>query len=127
MSAQPRPCGASPLITAAGAAHVVYGLVFVGLAVWVLVAGADAVSKTLLAGEELKKVGEGAPGLNKEQAKQAEAGIDVAGKGIAGVFAAMAGVAAGCLIIQGLPLCLVGLGVIYRKNWARILAFVLAV
>src|SRR5262249_4386528 len=101
-----------------------YGLAFVALGAWVLLVGADAVTKTLLAGEELENLAHGAPDVDRDQ--MGGGGIDPAGKGVVGVLVALVGVAAGCFIVQGVPLCLAGLGVVARKNWGRVLALLLA-
>src|SRR5262249_6255039 len=40
---------------------------------------------------------------------------------------ATAGVVGGCAIVEGLPLVLVGVGLLLRRNWARVFALVFAV
>jgi len=111
----------SPLVTSVGWAHLAHGLVFVALGAWCLISGTDLVLKSLNAGQELGKFADEAGGQGKDVA----AGADMLGKGFAGLFAALVGVAAGCLIANGLPLCLVGAGVINRWGWARVVALLL--
>ncbi len=126
MSAPDQPARLNPAITLVGWLHLAHGMVFVALGAWCLIGGTDAVLKSLAAGQAVGDLGKKAPGLTGDQAGKMAAGADLAGKGLAGAFAFLAGIAAGCFIVNGLPLCLVGAGVINRWGWARVCALILA-
>jgi ankyrin repeat protein len=98
--------------------NLLFGAVCVASGVYVLWAGAAAVS-------DLFGLKEHAAGLTQDA--QVNQATDLAAKGISGVILALAGVLGGCAIAQGLPWVLTGVGLLLRRNWARVLALVLAV
>jgi Ankyrin repeats (3 copies) len=119
---QPRP---SLLITSVGAINVLIGLAFVGFGLYVIIAGADAVTALFQLQTETGKAADLIAG--KENAQQAKDTAGLFTKGLSGIILAFALVIAGCSIVQGLPNLLVGVGVLLRWNVARVFALVFAV
>jgi ankyrin repeat protein len=118
----------SPLVTTVGIVNLVFGGLFIAFGAYCLLAGADAVATLFQAKDEVAKAGAAAGvTVQTEDAKQLSALADLGTKGLSGVIMAMVGVVAGCSIIQGTPLLLVGAGVLARRQWARVLALVFAV
>jgi ankyrin repeat protein len=119
---QPRP---SLLITSVGAINVLIGLAFVGFGLYVIIAGADAVTTLFQLQTETGKAADFIAG--KDNAQQAKDAAGLFTKGLSGFILAFALVIAGCSIVQGLPNLLVGVGVLMRWNVARVFAIVFAV
>jgi ankyrin repeat protein len=106
------------LISVVALGNLLFGAAWFAWGVYVLWAGAEAVSF-------LVTVKEHATGLaGNAQVTQA---ADLATKGIGAWILAMTSILGGCAIAQGLPLVLVGVGLLLRRGWARVLALVFAV
>lgn len=118
----PRP---SWLISSVGWINVLIGLVFIGFGVYVLIAGADAVSSLFQLKTDVGKAADKVVG--QQHGQQVEEAAGLFAKGLSGVIVAFALVIASCSILQGLPNLLVGVGVLLRSNFARVFAIVFAV
>ncbi len=106
-------------VTAVGAGQLVLGGLYVVWGVYLLIAGAQLVSGLLQARDD-------AASLAGAEGKQVREGANVVASGLAGMVATVVAIAAGCSMLQGLPLLLAGAGVLARRRWGRVLALVLA-
>lgn len=98
--------------------NLILGGLALAFGVYILVAGADAMATVMQAGDAgADALGKVAPG---DDAKKAGDILALASKGVGAIFVAMASIVAGCAIVQGLPLVLVGLGILFRQGWARV-------
>ncbi len=112
------PRSRSVLTDAAGIANLVFGAAFVGLALWVLLDGANLISHLFAAADAAGKLPE---------AGAARQAVGDGAKGLAGVLLGLLSLVAGCLGLQGLPLLLVGAGVLRRSPAARVFGILFAV
>lgn len=119
------PTRPSWLISSVGWINVLIGLVFIGFGVYVLIAGADAVTSLFQLKTDVGKAADKVVG--QQHAQQVEEAAGLFAKGLSGVIVAFALVIAGCSIVQGLPNLLVGVGVLVRSPVARVFAIVFAV
>jgi ankyrin repeat protein len=105
------------LIAAVAIGYLLLGGACLAWGVYVLWAGGAAVATLIDAKQQTDP-------LLGAQAKQA---TEAAATGLGAVIVAAAGVVGGCAVAEGLPVVLVGVGLLPRRNWARVLALVLAV
>lgn len=115
------------LIYVTGTLNLALGGLLLAFGVWIMVAGGEAVAALFQAQGELSRAAQEVPLANAPAAQKAGDLMKLASQGLAGIILALAGVVAGCSIVQGLPLVLVGAGVLSRQSWARVLTLLLAV
>ena len=114
------------LISFVGLFNLAIGGLFVALGLWILLAGADAVAAIFQTRQHLGEAVAELP-VNPQAAKTFDDYVKLASQGLSGLVLALASVVAGCSIVQGLPLVLVGAGVLLRQRWARVFALFFAV
>jgi uncharacterized protein len=126
MSARPVSNVRVGLIYFVGLLNLAFGGLFVALGLWILLAGADAVATLFQARQELGQAAAQLP-ADKQALKSFDDYVKLASQGLSGLILALASIVAGCSIVQGLPLVLVGAGVLLRQRWARVFALFFAV
>ncbi len=113
------------LIYFVGLVNLAIGGLYVAFGLWILLAGANAVAALFQARDAAGQVAAQVP-ANAEGVKTFNDLLNLASQGLSGVILALASIIAGCSIAQGLPLVLVGAGVLLRQRWARVFALFFA-
>ncbi len=110
-----------------GLVNLAFGGLYVALGLWILLSGADSVVNLVQARQEISQAAAQVPVLvDTKAAKTGGDILDAASKGLGGFIMAVASIFAGCAIVQGLPLVLVGAGVLLRQRRARVFALFFA-
>jgi hypothetical protein len=115
--------GRSWLISSVGLVNLLLGGLCVAFGVYCFAAGADAVGQLLQLQTE---AGRATAPLTGAEAQKANALLGAGSTGLAGILLGMVAVLAACAVLQGLPLLLAGMGLLYRKSWGRVLALLFA-
>jgi ankyrin repeat protein len=113
------------LIYFVGMVNLAIGGLYVALGLWILLAGADAVA-TIFQARQNVDAAVGQLPVDPQSLKSFGDYLTLASQGISGLILALASVVAGCSIVQGLPLVLVGAGIFLRQRWARVFALFFA-
>jgi hypothetical protein len=107
--------------TLSGLISVLFGGACVALGIWIMVQGNEALRLFGVVKEAAKEEAKKTAGAKGEEKVEEVAGtIERLAKG-------MILVVGGCPLVQGLVILLAGVGVLGRRNWGRLLTFLMAI